>query len=447
MKKAYEKPYIKRYAGGIVNKFGGLTQTHVQERIEDIKVSDLIKEYGSPLFVYSERILKQKYHHLMDAFLLRYPKVQHAWSYKTNYLKAICKSFHNLGSWAEVVSEMEYEMACNLGVEPCRIVVNGPWKPYSLLKKALQKGSFVNVDSMDELYDAEKIAAELGAPVNIGLRVNMALGAWMAWDRFGFNLESGEVHQVVRRALSGGKIRIAGLHAHIGTFILDPELYRSEVLQLISLCKMLKDEFKIQLTYLDIGGGFASPNRLRGALLSTGDMAPPFERFAEAVCGEVLAAFKPDESPLLLLETGRALIDEAGMLISSVAATKRLPNGMRGLILDAGVNLLFTSFWYDHELIPAVDRGDPLEDHVVYGPLCMQIDVIRPQVKLPSLQKGDPVIIKPAGAYNNTQWLQFIHLRPNVIMIGENRQVSVIRGKETIDYLQEQEQIPSWLKE
>ena len=174
-------------------------------------------------------------------------------------------------------------------------------------------------------------------------------------------------------------------------------------------------------------------------------MIPSFDAYAEAVCSELLDAFPPEELPLLFLESGRAMIDEAGSLIATVQATKRLANGMKGVVIDAGVNLLFTSFWYDHEIIPTVDRGYPQEVHVIYGPLCMQIDVIREQIKLPHLEKGDRILIRPVGAYNNTQWMQFITLRPNVVMISEQGEVSVIRQAETVEYLQQLERMPEWL--
>jgi diaminopimelate decarboxylase len=441
MKKPYEKPFFTRHQTGAVNKFGGMSLTKTTDEIDGVKVAALVAAHGSPLFVYSEKTLKRKHAELMDAFSLRYPRVQHAWSYKTNYLKAICKSFHQLGSWAEVVSEMEYEMAKRLGNSPSHIIFNGPSKPYRALKTALSEGAMVNIDSMEEIYEIEKIAAEIGAIANIGVRLNMALGTYMAWDRFGLNIESGHAYQAVKRAVSGGKIKMVGLHCHIGTFILDPELYRIAVKKVIEFAQLLKKDFNIQIQYINMGGGFASKTKLKGTYLAA-DSVPRFDRYAEAICEELLSAFPAQALPLLILETGRALIDEAGALITTVAATKRLGNGTRSLVMDAGVNLLFTAFWYDLEITPVTDRGSALEDHLIYGPLCMQIDLIMPTIKIPYLEKGDQVIIRPVGAYNNTQWMQFIHFRPNVVMIGTNGKVAVIRNAEDLDYLQALERIP-----
>jgi diaminopimelate decarboxylase len=88
--------------------------------------------------------------------------------------------------------------------------------------------------------------------------------------------------------------------------------------------------------------------------------------------------------------------------------------------MDFGVNILFTSFWYEHKITPAQDFSSHTEDMVLYGPLCMNIDVVRQSVTLPTLNKGDKVVVHRVGAYNMTQWMQFIAMRPRVVMIDTN---------------------------
>lgn len=448
MKKRYEKPVIKRYQTGIADKFAPVAAVKTMAAIEGRQVADLLREYGSPLFVYSERRVRRTHHRLLDAFAMRYPRVQPAWSYKTNYLRAICRLFHRLGSWAEVVSPMEYEMARRLGVRPEQIVFNGPYKPYDALKKAVLEGAMVNVDSLDELADLEKVAEETGAPVAAGIRLNMALeGGITSWDRFGLNLDSEQAFHAVKKTAAKGKVRIRGLHSHIGTFILDVNHYRTQARKLVAFALELKEKLGIKVEYIDVGGGFASDLDLKGSYLRTSEVIPHFEEYAEAICTPLLDAFPPEELPLLLLESGRAMIDDAGSLLATVIATRRLGSGQRALVLDAGVNLVFTSFWYNHEILPAADKGFPLEDHAVYGPLCMQIDVLRDNIKLPFLEKGDQVVIRPVGAYNNTQWMQFINLRPAVVLLGEGERIEVIREAETVDYLQQPEHLPTWLRD
>jgi diaminopimelate decarboxylase len=175
--------------------------------------------------------------------------------------------------------------------------------------------------------------------------------------------------------------------------------------------------------------------------------APSFARYADAITQALTALeYAPAERPTLVLESGRALVDTAGYLVTSVIASKRQPDGQRGLILDAGVNLLFTSFWYNHTVQPAQEARGTEEPTVLYGPLCMNIDVLRESVRLPPLAAGERLVFRNVGAYNTTQWMQFITLRPAVVMVGAHGETSVIRRAETVDDLQALEQVPAWLR-
>ena len=154
---------------------------------------------------------------------------------------------------------------------------------------------------------------------------------------------------------------------------------------------------------------------------------------------------KPENLPLLILETGRALIDDAGYLLGTVVANKRLADGRRATIIDAGVNLMFTAFWYEHDIRPAQSTSEQTEDTTIYGPLCMNIDVIRSNVLFPLLKKGDHYVIKRIGAYNNTQWLQFITLRPNVVLIDTKGNPHIIKKAESLETLNLLESKPDHL--
>ena len=121
-------------------------------------------------------------------------------------------------------------------------------------------------------------------------------------------------------------------------------------------------------------------------------------------------------------------------------------DGQRGLVIDAGVNVLFTSFWYDHDVVPAQPFGGLSEPTVMYGPLCMNIDVVRDTVSFPPMRAGDRVVFRNVGAYNVTQWMQFITLRPAVVMVGRDGQVATIRRAELLSDLESLEEVPAWLR-
>ena len=445
-KSTYEKPSIFPHVAELANKFGRGSTRNTLTRIDNVAVTDLIDQFGSPLFVFSEQRLRQRFQEAHRVFSTRYPKVKFAWSYKTNYLDAVCRIFHHLGAHAEVVSEMEYEMARRLGVPADKIFFNGPYKPESALRQAFQDGAHVHIDHYDELYLAENIAGELGRELEVSIRVNMDAGTHTRWDRFGFNYENGEAMNAVRRINAGGKLVLAGLHSHIGTFILDSAAYGRATTKLAAMAREISRESGRPVKYLDLGGGFASRATLHEQYGTGQDCSPSLEEYADSITRAILeAGFSNEELPALVLESGRSLVDDAGFMLTRVIGNKRLVDGTRAVVVDAGVNVLFTSFWYRHDVKVVKDRGGLQENAVLYGPLCMNIDVVRPSVLLPPVEIGDPLVISPVGAYNVTQWLQFIRLRPPVVLIGPEGQCDVIRKAETVDTVKGPERLPDRL--
>lgn len=445
-KPLYEAPTIVRHQSGMMNKFGRAQAMKPMESIAGVDVEELVETYGSPLFVFSERELVSRYRELHDLASLRLPKVRIAWSYKTNYLGAICKVFHREGAWAEVVSEFEYDKAMALGVPPSHVHFNGPFKPEAVLERVLPAGTIVHLDHYDELTAAERVAERHGIEPGVAIRINMAVSSVPAWSRFGFNLESGQAREVVRRIIAGGKLRLVGLHCHMGTFILEPAAYEQAARKLATFANELRDEYGVELDFIDVGGGFASHNTLKAQYLPGEQATPPIARYIEHLAeGLSVLDVPPRSMPTLVMENGRALVDDAGYLVTTVLANKRLPDDRRGVVLDVGVNQLFTSFWYDHEVVPAqAFRGLP-EPTVLYGPLCMNIDVLRESLVFPPLHVGDRLVFKNVGAYNVTQWMQFITYRPAVVMVSRDGEHGLIRRAETLQDVAGPEEIPPWV--
>jgi len=448
MKKlVYESPSIQKMNTGLMNKFGTRSEYEPVKQIDGVSVHTMMAQYGSPLFVLSERTIRNNYQHAVRAFSTRYPKVQFAWSYKTNYLNSVCRIFHQEGSWAEVVSGFEYRKALGNGVPGNKIIFNGPEKTNEELEMAVTNGSLIHIDHFDELFQLIELSDKLKKKPRVAIRVNMDTGVYPMWDRFGFNYENGQALNALTKIMESGKMELTGLHCHIGTFMLATNAYATAVKKLGDLAWKCKTQLNTPIQYIDLGGGFPSSNTLRGSFLPGTDSVPSVDEFAEAITTNLLGlGFGKEELPLLVLESGRVLIDDAGYLLSTVLANKRLSDGRRATILDAGVNLLFTSFWYDHKITPAQDFTQHTEDMALYGPLCMNIDVVRQSINLPLLNRGDKVVVHKVGAYNMTQWMQFIQMRPNVVLIDEQGKTHVIREAETLQYMEQPEKVPEHLQ-
>jgi diaminopimelate decarboxylase len=447
MKPAYEKPVIQKLHTGMMNKYGRSPAyaRKIRTEIDGVAIADLITQFGSPLFVYSERALRLKYRQMFTAFSTRYPNVVFGWSYKTNYLNAICALMHQQGSIAEVVSEMEYDKARALGIPGEKIIFNGPHKSLTALEKAVREGAMIHVDHLDEIYDLEQVALKLGRPVHIGMRLNLDAGIYPQWSRFGFNLESGQALDVVKRLKNGGKLILNGLHCHIGTYIMETSAYARQVTKMVAFAGEVEKLCGFSIEYLDIGGGFPSRNRLKGVYLPPEVALPSVDEYAEAITQALSKALPPGDFPKLILESGRALVDEAGSLITTVVATKRLADGTRAYVADAGVNLLFTANWYKFNIELDREVGGVNEHSLIYGPLCMNIDVVDEGIPLPPLSRGTRLIISPVGAYNQTQSMQFIEYRPAAILIGEHGEVDVIREAEDLTDITRRERLPKRL--
>lgn len=447
-KRGWEPPFITPHRHDN-NKFGRrAARDNCCEQIDDLDVEALTARYGSPLFIASERRLRENARRIHSAFERRYQPVVHGWSYKTNYTAAICTILHQEGSWAEVVSAFEYEKARGLGVPGNRIIFNGPNKPRAILERAIAEGARLHVDHLDELETIERIAQDRGEVVPVTLRLNFNTGYTDPWSRFGFNLESGQANSAATRVKRSPHLRLTGLHSHIGTFILEPRAYAEQVRLMCTFMKTVEAEGGGPIDTIDIGGGLPSRNALQGIYLPPEQAVPPIADFAEAVCTalEEGLAGRVLPRPTLIFESGRAVVDDAVSLVSTVVGTKRLPNGQRAAVLDAGINVMLTALWYHHPVKLTKPKVGVPEDTVLYGPMCMNIDVMRHSVQLPPLAAGDQLVFNPVGAYNNSQWLQFIEYRPAIVLIHADGQHSVIREAEKLEDMCRHEHRPAHLQ-
>ncbi|MFW5740264.1 MAG: diaminopimelate decarboxylase, partial [Myxococcota bacterium] len=303
MKPRYERPVIVRHAVGGISKFGPSPGLRVMSSFDGVPIASLVAQYGSPLFVFSERVLRDRYKELRDQLARRFSDFTIAWSYKTNYMGGICRVFHQEGAWAEVVSGMEMRKALSLGVPGGQIIFNGPGKSEADLDLAFREGVDVHIDHLDELMLAERVAERLGATPHVGIRVSMSELPVPHWDRFGFNLESGRAFEAVKRIVRGTRLELRTLHAHIGTFIQDPDAYRQTARALGRFSQRLDHELGVRIGTLDLGGGFASHNTLHSQYLPGEEVSPSLGQYVERIAQGLDEAFEGQTPPRIVLET------------------------------------------------------------------------------------------------------------------------------------------------
>jgi diaminopimelate decarboxylase len=452
-RRLYEKPVLLRHQAGLQNKFGKLPGLRVMEDLDGAPLAALAERFGSPLYLVSEGTLRRKVQQFRRAFESRYPRVRLGWSYKTNYLGAVCRIMHQEGSWAEVVSGHEFRLAREQGVPADRILYNGPHKDDASLRDAIRGGTRIHLDHLEEIPRLEALVREAGLPgggrLPVAIRVNMQLDA-NHWDRFGFNLESGRAHEAARRLAESAELELAGLHTHIGTYVDNVENYRRAAGRLVELALWVRRHTGARIRWWDMGGGFATRNTLHWAYQSGEVTCPSLQQYAEAIC-PVLATYPVEpgeELPELFFESGRALVDEAMHLLVRVLSERRLGDGSRALVVDAGVNLLSSTAWYRYDILPVGSTGSQiLEDTTLLGNLCMQIDVLRKAVPLPALRPGDLLVVRHIGAYNLSQSTQFIHGRPPVVLVDPAGEAHLVREAETPAYWRQLDHLPAHLRD
>jgi diaminopimelate decarboxylase len=375
--------------------------------------------------VFDETKLKKTAQRAKKAFA-NYP-TKWLWSTKTCYLTAICKLYFTMGWGAEVVSEFEMDKMLWAGIAGKDITLNGPCWSKDALLKALKLGSTIHLDSLDELTTVERLVAEHDLHGTVGVR------CWMknphldgpAWSKFGLALDTGEAARAALRVIHNPRLTLDVLHNHCGTQVREPQAYAYTARKLVKLRTKLYEQTDYLIPSLNLGGGFPSAALLHSE--PDGTKRPAIEEYAKAITS-VLNKLPLKERPRLALEAGRHLIDEAGSLVTSVAAVK---NGM--CIVDTGVHQLYTSQFHRLDVLPTWQcSAAEAQTTRLSGNLCMSIDVVRDEVLLPPLEPGSLLVIRPAGAYNITQSMQFISLRPAVVLVEQSGAVRLIRRRELL---------------
>jgi diaminopimelate decarboxylase len=371
---------------------------------EDVPVPTLAQTYGTPLFVYSKSTLLHHLHELQRAFAPVNPLL--CYSLKTNPNLAICRLMREHGAGFDVTSGGELYRALTAGGAGDQIVFAGVGKTDEELRYGLDSGALLfNVESEAELHALADVARQVGHRAAVALRVNPDLppkthvktDTSVKGVKFGLDIET--VLEVAHKLVGNPHVRLAGLHMHLGSPILSVEPYRQGIAKGLELIDQLRRQGH-RLNYLNMGGGFGIHYRKKEALTA--------DAFAEVILPAVRSA-----DCQLILEPGRFIVGNAGILVSKVVYTKE-SGGKSIIIQDAAMNDLIRPTLYDafHRIwpvAPPVDVPAPPDDYEadmpgtaqrdIVGPVCESGDFLAKDRRLPALRRGDLLATFSAGAY------------------------------------------------
>ena len=408
------------------------------EQINNYILKRLISEHGTPFYVMFPERYRQNLQSFMAAFHKRYDRIIVGYSFKTNYLPRLCAIARKEGCYAEVVSEMELELAIKLGFK--EIIFNGPIKKDNAITTAIENGAIINLDAEYEVDSICQFKREHpDKQLKIGLRLNVqlenekgesAIQNGLRHGRFGFP------HKVLRRnidKLRAADIEICSLHGHTSSSDRAVNNYKIITEYMLSV----REEFRLEsVKYFDIGGGFfgAAPY---GMNISG---KPSYDDYAQMV----LSVLHNDPwflktQPYIVIEPGSSVVSNVFEYYTSIFQQKTI-GSKRFVIVDGSffdVKPTMHSSNLPFSLIPMSVAGNEQEEYErcdVVGSTCMEKDVIMHDVRMPFFQRGDLINIKGVGAYTLSLTPTFINYLAPVFSF-ENEELILVRRRQKIEDL------------
>jgi diaminopimelate decarboxylase len=389
------------------------------------------REHGDAFYLVDLDTFRANFHGLRDAFRAHYRNTELAYSYKTNYLPRLCRLVNEWGGYAEVVSRMEYEMALHAGVDPRRIVVNGPYKTRDDLQNALRAGALVNLDAPYQVDLMEELQG-FDVPVRVGVRCNFDVGDQRV-SRFGFDAEAGGLQRVVQRLRALRNVDVVGLHFHYPLPGRRPSGYAGVARRMIDVAKTLFPQKAPRV--IDIGGGYFSKMPPEMAEQFGGNI-PSHADYAAAV-GPIFAEAFPSGEPQLILEPGVGVVATAGTLVTRVLDVQCVRGAWYAQVSSSIQTVRPTMAKVN--LPVRVVRGPghrPRATHApvdVVGYTCMENDVLHRGLS-EDVAAGDYLAFGNCGAYTNVQKMPFIRAAPAMLSVDtEGRVDEVLRRAETTE--------------
>jgi len=388
--------------------------------------------YGESFYLLNSEKFKKNYKEFLKAFQDIYPNSFIAYSYKTNYLPKLCKLIDQMGGYAEVVSEMELNLALKIGVSPKKIIYNGPYKSEKSIKKCLLKGGIINIDSLAETNVIEKIARQYPKiNMSVGLRCNFDIGNSVA-SRFGLNTDGNEFHHTFERLGKIDNISIKGLHCHFP----DRSL-KTFIPRINKMLHLSKNFFQKPPEFIDIGGGYFG--KMDSSLKKQFKCKiPKYQEYANIIATKIKNAYKDINNsikPKLFLEPGTALVADTMKFVVKVVSTKNIHNRCIATVSGSKFNISPTSDSINlpikiyHQGKKNITNKQQTVD--IAGYTCIENDYLYKKYK-GNLTVGDYIVFENVGSYSLVMKPPFILPNCAVIEHSSKKRYNIIKRQEKL---------------
>jgi len=419
-------------------------------RAEGVPVEKLVRELGTPLFVYSQRTLTEHFQKLDRALA----PLDHliCFAMKSNSNRAILHNLASLGGGFDIVSAGELQRALAAGARANQCVFAGVGKTEAEIKYALRKGVYCfNVESEPELLRINRVAGQLGKKAPVAVRVNPNVDAHTHAkittgtyeNKFGIAFE--QVEAVYARAAKLPHLRLRGLQMHIGSQLTETRPFVEAVNKVLPLVQRLKARYGLE--FLSIGGGLGI---VYNPALESGSAdwwnAPAARRILTPA--SYAARLVPLLKPLglrILIEPGRFISGNAGILVTRVEYVKRTGH-KNFLIVDAAMNDLIRPAFYDayHQIVPVRSRAGKTISSDVVGPICESGDFFAKDRPLPRLGEGDYLALMSAGAYGFVMASTYNTRQLAAEVLVNGSKFALTRARQPVEEIWAGEKIAPW---
>ena len=385
-------------------------------------ISELRKEYGDAFYLLDSEQYRNNFIELRDTFRKIYPNFNIAYSYKTYYTPKFCKIVNELGGYAEVVSEMELEIALRIGVKPNRIIWNGPIKNPQKLEEFLVAGGTDNIDSIEEFATVKDIAERHPAKtLNLGIRCNYEVGDGVV-SRFGFDVDSKDFKQVLKFVTTTKNVHFINFQCHFAKRQIEYWPARAKgMVELIDCLGIIPER-------IDIGGGLFGKMADSLKAQFTNEI-PDYQAYAEAVA-PVFADYFADKDvkPELLIEPGSAVVGDCMKFIGTVKTIKNVRGKWIATVLGSQKNISMSGINPPMEVIAMGDEQKEYENLDMVGFTCIEGDVLYHNYS-GRLAHEDAIVIGNCGSYSLVMKPPFILPNfPVLDICGEKTEV-IKRGE------------------
>ncbi|MCE2462579.1 MAG: diaminopimelate decarboxylase [Dehalococcoidia bacterium] len=399
-------------------------------------VLDLASQFGTPLYVFDEDMLRNRCRQFVQEFRSRHQETTVVYACKAYVNPALARIFKEEGLGLDVVSGGELAVAKAVDFPPEMVYFHGNNKGRDELRESLEWNiGLVVVDSFHELELLDRLANEAGKVQEILIRVSPGVDphthvhttTGILDSKFGFPIQTGQAEEAILQALRSSNLKLLGLHFHLGSPIFELEPYKVAMELVLNFASQFREEGLI-LQEISPGGGFA--------IAYTRDQEPPpVGDYAEAIVSTMLDTCRTlgMEAPRLVVEPGRAIVGPAGVALYRVGAVKDIPGVRKYVSVDGGMGDNIRPALYDaayEAVVAGKMRMEPSDKVTIAGKYCESGDVLVRDITLPPVEADDVIAIPAAGAYCLAMSSTYnLNPRPPIVLVkaGEAR---LIRRRE-----------------